>query len=920
MKHFILTIALFFAAFTATLSAQQLAFPGAEGFGRNTSGARGVSTPTVYHVTNLNDSGTGSFRDAVSQPGRIVVFDVSGVIKLSSRVVFSGNSYIAGQSAPGDGVIIYGDGVSFSGANNLIVRYLRIYMGKGGSSGKDASGVANGINMMFDHLSLMWGLDETFSVNWDSKGSEPGNITIQNSIIGQGIMTHSAGGLIQTDGGVSIIGCLYIDNKTRNPKIKGLNQYINNVVYNWSGSDGYIMGDTSADSWAWCEGNYFISGPNSGTSPFSRATASYQIYHNNNNNYVDGNRNGQLDGSATTTASYGSATTRATLSAFSTNIPQPHPLLDTIYSPQDALTRAIAQVGASLPVRSEPDAYVVNQLLSYGSKGALITNESANGIYQNVGVVSIGTKPADTDNDGMPDAWETANGLNPSSAADATQIAANGYLNIENYLNSINAPLVPYIRCASELKMTARTTSSINLSWKNNALESDEIELQYSTTNSNFQTLAAALPANTTSYSVSQLPEETTCYFRLITKKAGMTNSTPSEVLKTATEGTPALPYQSISPQPAVGSQSRFYTEVTFMWENETGPWAGNVSYDVFVGDAANNLTQIATNISDNYFVYSNATLTMNQTYYWRVDAKNSLGTTVGAVWNFIAGVYSFTSKKVDVGMDYNGSATVNAASGVLLVTGTKTYTAYSGTINEMKFSVSGGTVNESDGSYRAKGTTKIKYFDLTDAAHYVEATLTANSSTQNISAIKVNGTSSDVDASINPAVLFSDQIPFSTTSIIGYEEVEMPVARAGNTGTELFAPVGTKSFRLYRTATLSTVDEDLYRIGGTVNPFVVGSSGKNPRVPYVSATLELLSKDGDEIILGNSEVETSKISYYNHTIHNPDREQISLYNILGKLILTSSNSAINIGTLPAGIYIAKSSKGTTVKIMNNEQ
>ena len=82
-------------------SAQQLAFPEAQGWGRFAKGARGVSSPTVYHVTNLKDSGTGSLRDAVSQRGRIVVFDVSGVIKISSRIVFASDLYIAGQTAPG---------------------------------------------------------------------------------------------------------------------------------------------------------------------------------------------------------------------------------------------------------------------------------------------------------------------------------------------------------------------------------------------------------------------------------------------------------------------------------------------------------------------------------------------------------------------------------------------------------------------------------------------------------------------------------------------------------------------------------------------------------------------------------------------------------------------------------------------------
>lgn len=229
-------------------AADLLAFPGAEGFGRFTVGARAVSSPEIYHVTNLNDSGVGSFRDAVSKAGRIVVFDVSGIINLKSTLIFSGNSIIAGQTAPGDGIMLYGDRVSFSGANNLIVRYLRIRMGINGSSGKDAAGVANGKNMIFDHVSVTWGRDETFSISWDSKGTEPSNITIQNSIIGQGLQTHSCGGLMQTDGGVTLFRNLYIDNKTRNPKVKGLNQFVNNVIYNWGGGGGYIMGGSAGDS------------------------------------------------------------------------------------------------------------------------------------------------------------------------------------------------------------------------------------------------------------------------------------------------------------------------------------------------------------------------------------------------------------------------------------------------------------------------------------------------------------------------------------------------------------------------------------------------------------------------------------------------------------------------------------------------
>ncbi|MDR2841224.1 MAG: fibronectin type III domain-containing protein [Paludibacter sp.] len=873
MKNTFITLFLFLS-FSVTLFSQQLAFPTAEGFGRYSQGARAAATRSIYHVTNLNDAGSGSFRDAVSQPGRIVVFDVAGVIKLNSRVVFSSNSYIAGQTAPGDGVILYGNGVSFSGANNLIVRYLRIYMGKGGDSGKDASGVANGTNMIFDHMSIMWGLDENFSVNWDSKGTEPGNITIQKSLIAQGIMSHSAGGLIQTNGGVSIISCLYIDNKTRNPKIKGLNQFINNVVYNWNGSNGYIMGDTPADSWNWCEGNYFISGPNSGSSPFERATSAFQIFTNSNNNKVDGNKDGVLNGSSTTNSSYGSATQKTSVTGFTSSIPQPFPAIAAgIVTPEQALTRAIDSVGASLPVRSAPDAYVVNQLISYGTKGALITNENANKIYNNVGVVSVGTKPTDSDNDGMPDVWETANGLNPNSAADALLTAANGYLNIENYLNSITAPVAPYIRTASNLEMTTRSTSSIDIKWINQAVESDGIILQRSTDGINFTTLAT-LPASTTTYQSTGLSVETTYYFRLITTKSGLANSTPSEILKTATAGTPALPHASINPSPAIGETSRFYTEVIFAWENETGPWAGDVTYKVFFGNSAASLAQIATGLSDKTYTHSNAAMTMGSTYYWRVDATNSLGTTTGTVWSFRAGTFSFVSSYVDAGTDFvgtNGSGTkVNATSGVTFGTG-KTYTIKAGTTDEMKVTVSTGSeaMNHSANNvYNSSGSIYAAYL-TTDNTYFVEDALTTSSQTKNIASIKLNGTSASLDAGGVAYVLFSDKVPFNVNSIIGYEEVEYPICRKGENAIEIQAAVGSKSFRVYRSVTLSTVDEDLYKIGGTVNPFTLTGSGSF-RLAYIGATLELVSDDsGAPILNSDNKIATATIAGLAATINH---------------------------------------------------
>src|ERR1043165_2440666 len=137
------------------------AFPGAEGFGALATGGRGGE---VYRVTNLDDSGPGSFREAVSKSRRTVVFDVGGVIKLASNVSVASDVSIAGQSAPGDGIAIYGRSVSFSGSRNIIVRYVRFRPGIKSDKGKCAINISDGgANMIFDHCSAQWG-------RWDCLG------------------------------------------------------------------------------------------------------------------------------------------------------------------------------------------------------------------------------------------------------------------------------------------------------------------------------------------------------------------------------------------------------------------------------------------------------------------------------------------------------------------------------------------------------------------------------------------------------------------------------------------------------------------------------------------------------------------------------------------------------------------------------
>lgn len=426
-----------------------LAFPGAEGYGRNAVGGRHGE---VYHVTALADSGKGSLRDAVSKPGRIVVFDVAGIIRLQSLLAFSKNLTIAAQTAPGDGIVIYGNHVSFSGADNVICRYLRIRMGVNGKDGKDAAGVAYGANMIFDHMSVTWGRDECFSINGDPKkpGDQPRNITIQNSFIGQGLQPHSCGGLIQTtaENGVTLYRNLYIDNKTRNPKVKGLNQFVNNVVYNWGNGGAYIMGDTEQTSEADIRNNYFIVGATlnydgktlGATAPFTRYNEHFRAHLSGN--YYDENKDGVLNGRELTREDctkrkQESGTEVVITPTFLDKPSDVHPTVEGLMTARDAYEWIVQHGGASLPARDQVDSYLIEELTSLGKKGGIILTEM-DLPTQGPGEIKSGTKPLDTDNDGMPDDFEDTYGLDKNDPSDAMKIASNGYTNIENYIFLIN--------------------------------------------------------------------------------------------------------------------------------------------------------------------------------------------------------------------------------------------------------------------------------------------------------------------------------------------------------------------------------------------------------------------------------------------------------------------------------------------------
>ncbi len=618
-------------------NAQQLAFPEAQGWGRFATGGR---TGSVYHVTNLNDSGTGSLRDAVSQPNRIVVFDVSGVIKISSRIGFAKNLYVAGQTAPGEGIIVYGDGVTFTSADNTIVRYVKFRMGKGGSSGKDAAGIANGKNMIFDHCSFSWGLDETFSINWDSKGTAPQLITLQNCIIGQGLLSHSAGGLMQADS-ITLYRNLYVDNSTRNNKVKGTNQYVNNIVYDWKNGCYLMGGDSEGTSHVHINSNLFINGPmtGSGANAITSGNADFHVYATDN--WQDKNMNGKLDPYEIPHSEYSGGPTFHT-TGFG------YPALD-IWSAKVLADSLLPNVGASLPYRDLADCYMVREVKSFGKEGAFLSDESQLpfGIPTSW-TLKTWTKPADKDGDGMPDEWENANGTDPAKN-DAMKIAANGYANIENYINSISRESVEtYLRAPVLFQSTGATDSSISLSWYDFTEGEQQFVIEMETGGS-YETVAT-VDANQESYTVTGLKAGTPYQFRIKATKDDVSSSYSTLSTKTQPEYVEMVDVKNYEPN--------------YTWSGNTmGYW--NTTQDCWIEGAYTDNSKVLIETDKTTNVLLNETVSPAS-----VVVNNAEGSTVnikviGTATGTIAGTGSInkTGKgtlAVSTPLDYTGASVLH--------------------------------------------------------------------------------------------------------------------------------------------------------------------------------------------------------------------------------------------------------------------
>lgn len=447
----------------------------------------------MVHVTNLNASGPGSLADAVSQPNRTVVFDVGGVIDITGQnLTIASNLTIAGQTAPGEGITIYGGRVIMSNSSNVIMRYIRMRGSISMPEDKCTLTMDYCDNVILDHCSISWG-------RWDNVHiKDANNITYQNCIISEGIEPQRFGAITDGTRNWTISHCLWTNNKSRNPKMKCYLQYYNNVVYNYG--IGIVGGHSAADNYQDVMNNYFITGPSSGSSNkyFDQWTETDHLY--STGNYTDDNRDGKLNGRLIT--DYNGATPMQ-----QPNLKCQAPM--NLEPAEDAFYAVMEHAGASR-VRDSHDLRIIEQLASLGTKGAFIANEQDVG---GIGTLAGADAQADSDGDGMPDEWEKANGTDPDKADANGDADGNGYTNIEDYVNSL-AHKSDYIMYPQAVTATLKDPTTVVLTWKNAEEEADKIVVEMSENGVDYTT-AAEVEGNATTATIQGLKEGQVYYFRL---------------------------------------------------------------------------------------------------------------------------------------------------------------------------------------------------------------------------------------------------------------------------------------------------------------------------------------------------------------------------------------------------------------------
>lgn len=414
------------------------AFPGAEGFGAFARGGRGGK---AFCVTSLADKGPGTLREAVDAKGpRMVVFRVSGIIDLKSSIRVS-NPFItiAGQTAPGDGICLRG-GSFLIDTDEVVVRFLRVRLGHSGRGG-DAISIGRGRNVIVDHCSASWSLDEVLSCS--TGAPEIDNVTVQWCFITEALnpKNHGFGSLIRGCRGAryTFHHNLYAHNRGRNPRPGNYDRqnphtedpegllldFRNNAIYNWAGRAAGYNADKNSVTRLNYVGNYLVPGPNS-----SRRGMAYSVGSTYNRGYFAGNWfDGILPQDPWSLVDFGEWSAEQ-VAAYRRAAPFETGPIETQEAP-DAYRDILRHGGASLPKRDAVDERIVRDVEK--RTGRIINSESEIGgwpTYQSA------SPPIDSDSDGMPDEWETKFGLDANDASDgAGDKDRDGYTNVEEWLN-----------------------------------------------------------------------------------------------------------------------------------------------------------------------------------------------------------------------------------------------------------------------------------------------------------------------------------------------------------------------------------------------------------------------------------------------------------------------------------------------------
>lgn len=437
-----------------------VAFPGAEGFGKYTTGGRGGK---VYIVSNLNDNGPGSLREAAVAKGkRIIVFAVSGTIHLESKISIKGDVTIAGQTAPGDGICLADQPVSLGG-DNIIIRYLRFRMGdkyqKGGmvdgNGGDDAFSGSRKKNIIIDHCSMSWSTDEVFSVyagdsttlQWNII-AEPLNYSYHFETGDKDYEHHGYGG-IWGGSHLSAHHNLFAHCVSRNPRFNGTRlgatqefaDFRNNVIYNW-GHNNVYGGEAGNYN---IVNNYYKYGPSTSkavryriANPSRTATIGFGQWFVNGNYVDEANDVSKNNWLGIHMPKEGTEADKKALVQDKAFAAESIPLQTAI----EAYEAVVKQGGASFR-RDTMDERIINDVKNrtgriidvqggfpHGTGYELTTNAWP--------ALKSLPAPPDTDKDGMPDEWEKKNGLNPTDATDAKKETLHKfYTNIEVYINSL---------------------------------------------------------------------------------------------------------------------------------------------------------------------------------------------------------------------------------------------------------------------------------------------------------------------------------------------------------------------------------------------------------------------------------------------------------------------------------------------------